>query len=301
MDVNFIRIIFILKSCFMILIGTLVVYAETYLPVSITRSFYYGKYAIKAQQPIIEKLEVPKRWFRHFYVFAAPASTCSFILFFYKYILDGTIPEIVYWLLDISFGTSRKALVSPECAFLAIALLTIHCWKRLYECCCVSIFSNKKMNISHYLVGFIHYIGTILSIMGESDGFVRDSTGPIVLHKLTLLHKACAIIFLWSTFQQLKSNFILSSLRKCGNKVVSEDYKVPHGGLFDYVSGPLQLTEILVYLMLSVILWQSSTFHYVTIWVVINQVNCALLTHKWYQKTFPNYPKKRTILIPYFY
>lgn len=285
----------------MIIFGILVINAKNYLPVCITRSFHYGKYAIKTHEPLVEKLEVPKRWFKHFYVFAAPFSTGSLILLFYRYVLNGTIPEIVYSVLDILFGTSRKLLVSPDCAFLAMTLLAFHCWKRLYESYYVNVFSDKKINISHYIIGYVHYVGAILCIIGESDGFFRDSTTPIILNKLPFLHKICAIVFLWATLQQLKSNFILGNLRKSGNIVVSDAYKIPYNGLFEYISAPLQLTEILIYLTLSIILWESSTFHYVTLWVVTNQVDCAIMTHKWYQETFKNYPKNRKILIPYLY
>ncbi|KAL2716310.1 polyprenol reductase-like [Vespula squamosa] len=301
MDVNFIRYLFIFFSCTIFLVGSLMLCAEAYLPTLITRTFKYGKYAIKIHQPVIAKTEIPKKWFRHFYVFAAPVSTFSLILFFYKYFMNGTIPEIIYWLLDTSLGTSRKALISPECGFLTITLLTIHCWKRFYETHYVNVFSDKKINIVHYITGYLHYIGTILSIMGESHGFIRDSKELSNWHKLTFLQIFCVIIFLLSSLVQLQSNVILANLRKSNNKVVFDGYKVPHGGLFKYLSTPLQFTEILVYLMLSVILWQSNTFHYITFWVVINQVYCAVMTHIWFTETFQNYPKERKILIPYLF
>ncbi|XP_047346667.1 polyprenol reductase-like [Vespa velutina] len=301
MDVNFIRYLFIFNSCLMTIVGFIVIYVEPYLPVLITRTFHYGKHEIKIHQPLVAKAELPKRWFKHFYLFATPVSTCSLILFFYKYFMNGTIPEIIYWLLDISLGKSRKALISPECGYLAITLFTFHCWKRLYETHYVTVFSDKKMNISHYIAGYIHYIGAILSIMGESHGFVRNYKELIYWHKLTLLQIVCAIIFLLSSLVQLQTNFILASLRKSNNKVVFNGYKVPHGGLFKYLSAPLEFTEILIYLMLSVILWQSNTFHYITLWVVLNQIDFAVMTHKWYKKTFPNYPKERKILIPYLF
>ncbi|XP_015186531.1 PREDICTED: polyprenol reductase [Polistes dominula] len=182
-----------------------------------------------------------------------------------------------------------------------MTLLTIHCWKRFYETHYVNVFSDKKINISHYIVGHLHYLGTILSIVGELQGFVRDTDKSISWDNLTFLQIVCANIFLLSSLMQLQCNFILVNLRKSNNKVVFDGYKIPHGGLFEYLSSPLQLTEILIYSMLSVILWQSSTFHYVTLWVIINQVDCAIMSHKWYQQTFQNYPKKRKILIPYLF
>lgn len=55
----------------------------------------------------------------------------------------------------------------------AMILITIQCWKRLYETHKVSVYSEAKMNISHYIVGFTHYIGVIICIIGESYGFTK--------------------------------------------------------------------------------------------------------------------------------
>lgn len=93
------------------------------------------------------------------------------------------------------------------------------------------------------------------------------------LHNLTTVQLMCAFIFLWSTYMQLESNFILAKLRKnLHGDVVTKEHKIPFGGLFKYISNPLQFTEIIMYIMLSGILWQTSTFHYVTLFVIINQV-----------------------------
>ena len=82
-----------------------------------------------------------------------------------------------------------------------------------------------------------------------------------------------AIIFLGMSYEQLKTNFILANLRK--NKdgdVVTKAYKIPTGRLFTFISNPLQFTEILMYAMLLVILRTSSTYPYIFIWVLVNQV-----------------------------
>lgn len=64
-------------------------------------------------------------------------------------------------------------LVPAENVILAIIILNIHCWKRAYETFYVSVFSDQKMNLSSYFIGFIHYAGVFLSIIGESKGFDR--------------------------------------------------------------------------------------------------------------------------------
>ncbi|XP_072744156.1 polyprenal reductase [Anoplolepis gracilipes] len=299
MDINILRYLFIAFALHMLLCGLLSEYIYSYLPIVI-RDVHYSKYAIaKKRNTIIENLNVPKKWYRHFYIFSGPASTITLCLISYKFLFNGTISESVFALLDMFLGTSRKPLIPAENVILAIVILNIQCWKRVYETCYVNIFSDQKMNLSVYFVGFIHYAGIFLCIIGESKGFIRDSHTSLQLHKLTIIALICMLICLYSLYIQFKSNFILAKLRKNQHGDVTYEYKIPFGGLFKYISNPLQFTEIIMYIMLSVILWQASTFHYITVWVITNQLECAVLSHGWYHETFKNYPKERKILIPY--
>ncbi|KAL6254149.1 hypothetical protein P5V15_014774 [Pogonomyrmex californicus] len=300
MDRNIIRDVFAFFSAYTIILGLLINFMESFLPASISCTYLYGKFVTKMPHPIAKKFEVPKRWYKHFYIFAAPVMTCTLCLLLYKYLYNGNVPEIILILLDIFLGTSRKPLIPTEDAILAIIICNIHCWKRVYETCYVNVFSDQKMHISIYLVGHLHYFGLALCIIGESEEFVRDSHINMSLHKMTTVKLICVLICLWLSYMQLKINFILARIRKnLHGDVVSYEYKIPSDGLFKYIAGPLQLFEILIYLMLSIILWQASTYHYVTIWVILNQVEYAFLSHRWYCKTFKNYPKERKILIPY--
>jgi len=300
MDRNIVRDIFILKSMNTIMGGLVLHYLEPYLPLWIKRPFFYGKYGITPPYTLAATFEVPKRWFRHFYIFCAPAMTITLCLILYKYLYNTNVPEIVFTLLDTLLGTSRKPLIPAEDAILAFVIYNIHCWKRLYETCYVSVFSNQKIHCIVYLIGYIHYIGVILCIIGESEGLVRGSYANMNLHNITTIKLICALICLWSSYMQLKTNFILANLRKnTDGDVASLEYKIPYDGLFKYIAGPLQLLETIIYLMLSVILWPASTYHYITYWVIANQVECAFMAHQWYRKTFENYPKERKIIIPF--
>ncbi|OAD52383.1 putative polyprenol reductase [Eufriesea mexicana] len=275
---------------------------EPYLPILITRTYRYGKFSINDYQRIVAKVEVPKKWFKHFYIFAAPTSSYVFYIVLCKYLWKDNITKNIIWILNLCLGSFRQPLVSPESTFVATLLLTLHCWKRLYETHFVNIFSDKMMNISHYIIGFCHYIGALVSIIGESDGFIEGSEGNFSWKRITYLHLICAIVFVLSSYIQLKTNFILSNLRQNKDgKINSTVYKIPYGGLFEYISGALQITEMIIYVTLSIILWQSSTYHYITIWVLINQTCTAVFTHKWYIQTFKNYPKSRKILLPYIF
>jgi 3-oxo-5-alpha-steroid 4-dehydrogenase 3 len=170
----------------------------------------------------------------------------------------------------------------------------------MYESCYINVFSESKMHLLHYLIGFIHYMLLFVCIIGEAEGFVRGIVakqkklrifnelfflpsnlfsscigGQIYFswNKLTSIKLAYGFMFLWLSYIQFKTNIILRNLRKSKhNNVVSYTYKMPCHGLFKYISAPLQLTEILMYLTLSVILSEASTFHYITFWVLVNQV-----------------------------
>ncbi|XP_012522876.1 polyprenol reductase [Monomorium pharaonis] len=300
MDINIIRYIFMFNLMVSLLLVLSIGLFESHLPALIKRSILYGKFGLKTPHLIATKFEVPKRWFRHYYILSAPLMTITLCLILRIYLYNVDVPQIVFTVLNTLLGASRKSLISAEDTILVIVICNIHCWKRLYETCYVNIFSDQKMNILIYIVGLAHYIGLTLSILGESQGFVRGSYGNVLLNKITMVKLVCALICIWSSYMQLKTNFILAKLRKnIHGDIVSLEYKIPSGGLFKYVSSPLQLCEILIYTMLSAILWQASTYHYVTFWVIANQVYCAYITHQWYHKTFKNYPKERKILIPF--
>ncbi|XP_046487164.1 polyprenal reductase [Neodiprion pinetum] len=300
MEVNLVRAIFIFNSITVTILGLLVAFAETYLPIAITSTYRYGRYAAEGKAALIPPIEVPKRWFKHFYEFAAPLSTYTLSITLRFYLGVGNVPVNILQILDILFGVNRQSLVSPEHTTLALVLVTIHCWKRFYETHYVSIFSNVKINLSHYIVGFVHYVGTISCLIGESNGFFKGSRPIVNWNGLTYIDYSCSIIFLWATYKQLICNKILSNLRK--NKkgeTVTLQHKIPKGDLFEYISSPLQLSEILVYLMLTIILRNSQTFYYIFLWVLLNQVATGLLGHWWYVESFKEYPKQRRALIPW--
>ncbi|XP_078053420.1 polyprenal reductase isoform X2 [Augochlora pura] len=274
MYVNLISMIFFYATLFTGIVGLLITYVESYLPVLITRSYRYGKFSDNTYQKLVVKTEVPKRWFKHFYVFATSTSSYVLYLIFYKYLYNGNIPESVIWLLNICLGRNRQSLVSPENTFVVALVFTIHCWKRFYETHYINIFSDQMMNISHYIIGFYHYFGTLVCIIGESEGFVEGSESNFSWKNISYTHIICGFIIMLSSYAQFRANCILSGLRKDKtDKINSTAYKIPHGGLFEYVSA----------------------------WVITNQISTAVLTHKWYIQKFQNYPKSRKILLPYIF
>lgn len=73
---------------------------------------------------------------------------------------------------------------------------------------------------------------------------------------------------------------------------------MPQDGFFDFVSSPHMFFEIVMYVALAIMLSGNKSWLLVLLWVIVNQVQNAIMTHKWYLETFPNYPKERKVIIP---
>jgi len=75
-------------------------------------------------------------------------------------------------------------------------------------------------------------------------------------------------------------------------------YYLPSGGLYDYISSPNYLGEILEWFG-----WAIATWSLPGLLFALGAVGCigirALHTHKWYEKHFDNLPKDRKALIPF--
>ena len=85
----------------------------------------------------------------------------------------------------------------------------------------------------------------------------------------------------------------LRGLRKPGGK----DYKIPHGGLYEYVSCPNYLGEILEWFGWAIATWSLPGLTF-AIWTFANLAPRARSHHKWYHDQFSEYPLNRKALIP---
>lgn len=301
MDLNLIRIAFALFTVFTVIVGSLMNTLEKHLPVFVAQTFRYGKFAYQGKPSFLKPIDVPKRWFYHFYIFGALFSTAALLLLSSVYFLNWKPQPWLLWLLDFLGSSTRRSNINGFSALVAIVLITIQVWHRLYETRCVSVFSNARINLTHYIVGYFHYFGSVTAILCESQGFVKqENIGSVRLSDMTALNVLGIVIFLWACYHQSCSAQILANLRKDNKgKVVTYKHSVPHGDWFEFVSSPHLLAEVLMYLGLSFILVSSSTWHVIFLWVLSNQVECALLAHWWYQETFLKYPKDRKAIFPY--
>ena len=76
-------------------------------------------------------------------------------------------------------------------------------------------------------------------------------------------------------------------------------YAIPRGGLFEYVSCPNYLGEIVEWLGFAIMSWSLPGVVY-AIWVSLALVATGLGTHRWYVERFgADYPRARKAVLPY--
>ena len=101
-------------------------------------------------------------------------------------------------------------------------------------------------------------------------------------------------IFAAGLVVNVRSDRILFSLRRPGETT----YRIPRGGLFDLVSCPNYLGEIVEWIGWAIATWSvgGATF---AIWTAANLVPRAVSHHRWYRSTFPDYPSERRAIVPF--
>ena len=92
----------------------------------------------------------------------------------------------------------------------------------------------------------------------------------------------------------ISSDNILFKLRKDGKG----EYSIPNGKLFNYISCPNYLGEILEWFGWAIMVLSFAGFSFF-VWTLANLIPRALSTHNWYNQNFQDYPKDRKALLPY--
>jgi steroid 5-alpha reductase family enzyme len=75
-------------------------------------------------------------------------------------------------------------------------------------------------------------------------------------------------------------------------------YKVPRGGLYEYVSCPNYLGEMLEWCGWAIATWSLAGLAFAA-FTAANLAPRALANHAWYRREFPDYPENRRALIPF--
>lgn len=201
-----------------------------------------------------------------------------------------------------------------------LVLMEVQVVRRLYESMVVFRYSDKaRMHVIGYLAGLFFYTAAPLSLASPCASYPVDKILYCIFKRRErmmgielslwnflkpLMNFGCcqyigSAIFIWGWLHQLRCHAILGSLRE---HKAADEYVVPHGDWFEYVSCPHYLAEIIIY---AGILLASGGLD-ITIWllfffVVANLVFAAAETHKWYHSKFESYPSSRRAILPFIY
>uniref|UniRef100_A0A665WAC5 3-oxo-5alpha-steroid 4-dehydrogenase (NADP(+)) n=1 Tax=Echeneis naucrates TaxID=173247 RepID=A0A665WAC5_ECHNA len=102
------------------------------------------------------------------------------------------------------------------------------------------------------------------------------------------------VVFYVGMAINIHSDYILRNLRKPGE----EAYKIPTGGLFEYVSGANYLGEIIEWFGFALATWSLPALAFALFTLSFIGPR-AYYHHRFYQEKFKDYPKIRKALIPF--
>ncbi|XP_064305526.1 polyprenol reductase [Phalacrocorax carbo] len=246
-------------------------------------------------------LQVPKRWFTHFYVVSVLWNGFLLIWLFRAEFLGGSLPSWIQHVHHALGRDSQSGDVGNEhfSVLLVLLLLWLHSCRRLAECLWTSVFSNGVIHIVQYCFGLGYYIAVGSTLLCQVPANVRN--GKELSVQICWYHIVGVVIYIWASLHQHRCLVILANLRKSkSGKVLSLSHSVPFGDWFERVSCPHYFAELLIYVSMAVMLgFHNVTWWCVVMYVLFNQALAAVLCHEFYQKNFSSYPKHRKAFIPF--
>ena len=192
----------------------------------------------------------------------------------------------VYLMIVFFFLYSNQSFVQ----ILFVSIWMIHYLNRSFVWPLKAKISGKPMPLIVILLALVfnainvYLQGSWLFVFGEYQTSWLTSK-PFVVGFL---------LFFIGMYINITSDNILIALRKDSD----EDYTVPKGFLFNKVSSPNYLGEMIEWLGWAIMTWSLAGLVFF-FWTVANLLPRAIANHKWYKKKFPDYPSDRKAIIPY--
>lgn len=199
-------------------------------------------------------------------------------------IMEFFVLAVFYYF--ILLGTNTQSLVN----WIIIGLISIHYLNRSLIFPFRLKTDGKKMPISIMFMAIVFNLTN-----GFLLGYYLGNFKVYTLDWLTTPYFIVGIlVFALGMCINWMSDTILINLRKPGET----GYKIPYGKLFQWVSCPNLLGEVMEWLGFAILTWSLPGFAFF-IWTFANLVPRALSHHKWYKSHFDNYPKERKAIFPF--
>ncbi|PBL03842.1 3-oxo-5-alpha-steroid 4-dehydrogenase-like protein [Armillaria gallica] len=272
------------------LFGASVVLAVNAVPPLRRRFLLYGSRTV-AQQNVqlspkgslsafldyLATLQVPHRYFTHFYV----VSVTSSALWAQEILRNGRLFSAIA-ILAPKIDPSKA--MSKEQILLTWALMSAQGCRRLYESIRLAKPSNAKMWFVHWLLGCAFYagMGPAVWVEGIHIKTLRSTPLKLALSSPSLRTATFLPLFLFASWMQNKCHRHLASLKK---------YSLPTHPFFRYITCPHYTAECLIYLSLAGIAAPpgqmfNKTILAALVFVAVNLGVTAETTRQWYVEKF---------------
>jgi len=107
------------------------------------------------------------------------------------------------------------------------------------------------------------------------------------------------VLYYGGFFLNLQADHIVRNLRtKDEVEQGIREYRMPKGGMFEYVTSASYFTELVFWIGFAFLTWSPGGIFIFCI-SAANLVPRAIASQKWYREKFPDYPAKRKILVPF--
>lgn len=103
-----------------------------------------------------------------------------------------------------------------------------------------------------------------------------------------------AVLFFAGMAINIDADRRLFALRAPGES----QYRIPRGGLYDFVTCPNYLGEIVEWIGWALASWSAGGAAF-AFYTIANLAPRAASHHAWYKKTFDDYPSRRKVLVPF--
>jgi 3-oxo-5-alpha-steroid 4-dehydrogenase 1 len=107
------------------------------------------------------------------------------------------------------------------------------------------------------------------------------------------------VIYYGALVGNIHADSILRNLRSKEEVAAGNaPYRIPHGGLYRYLTNPSYFYELLAWIGFALATYSAGALFVLGI-SAANLIPRAFATHRWYLDKFPDYPKGRKALVPF--
>lgn len=228
----------------------------------------------------VKAMEVPKSSYTWFYLLGSVhnSSIALALAFFPRH------PLVQQALRYLHGASDDQVLLVNALTILCVALFALHNIRRFLESLFVTEFGNSRMHASVLILGCIHYLGVVPTMLADPAAVaLMSDLEDLPLNASTMATALGLGLYLLASYHQSLCNAMLASQKRANNG----RHVIPKGDWFDVVRCPLYTTEIILYLSFPLVLGASNALGWLLFfWVLINQISCAKPASDWYDAKF---------------